>query len=122
MLTSLSSANEQLSVERRNNLELKSQLSQLRIEHDMLMRRNRVDDLRLTSMSEDLSMLAENNEGLERVLKMEYDLRIQAQHDLHERNVGHADGLKVWLNPTNGSTESVLCEASPCVPMYHACE
>ena len=61
----------------------------------MLTRRRRVDDLRLTSMSEDLSMLAENNGGLERVLKMEYEMRLQAQQDLHERSVGHADGVKV---------------------------
>ena len=84
----------ELNNERRARLELSSQLSQLHIDHEVMQRRRRVDDLRLTSMSEDITMLTANTEGLERVLQAEHDMRVHAEDELETLKAGQADGLK----------------------------
>ena len=95
VLKATSSLNLELSVERRHRLELSSQLVRLQMEYDILQRKRRVDDLRITSLSEDVSMLTSSNRGLEHVSRTEHDVRVQLEGELEELKAGSRIGNEV---------------------------
>lgn len=96
ILKATSSLNLELSVERRHRLELSSQLVRLQMEIDILQRKRRVDDLRITSLSEDVSMLTSSNRGLEHVSRTEHEVRLQLEGELEELKAGSRIGNEVW--------------------------
>ena len=95
VLRATSSISPELSAERRHRLELASQLTQLQMHYDILQRKRRVDDLRLTSLTEDIAMLVATNKGIEEVLKIEHNMRVQLETELDDMRMDLKNGNKV---------------------------